>query len=103
MATLVTFGIVPPRHPNQDGSSLGIPLYHSHLSGYRKAALSRFRNHSFCCRRYFHRSQYRMGYSLSDIRDRMEKEKGCFRKSDRVSALGIRMVLYGLGTELFTA
>ncbi len=74
VAPLVIAGTAPPRYPCQNDSSLGISLYHPHLSGYRHTPLSRLRIFSFCRRRYFHRSQHRLGYPLSHLRDRIEKE-----------------------------
>ena len=40
---------------------------------------------------------------MHTITRRLSEEKGGFRKGDRISAVGIRMVLCCLGTELFAA
>lgn len=74
-----------------------------------------------CRRRYLHRSQHCLGYLLSHLRDRIEKEacqaillpgseerllsqeEGCIRKSGRIPALGICLVLHRLGIKLLPA
>ena len=74
-----------------------------------------------CHWRHLHRPQHRMGHSLSSLRDcpsqttcpplrlsgtqgeLLSQDKDGVGKSGRISAVDLRMVLHGLGTQLLAA
>ena len=119
--SLAIAGVAQPHHPYEVDSFMGIHLHHPYLSDNRLSSLSYLRTFPLCRWRYFHRSQHSLGHFLSHLRNKMEEttdqavlfscskerllsqEEGSFRKSSRISAVGICLVLYSLGTELLAA
>lgn len=96
-------------------------IYTLYIQHHRENTLFLFGHLPVCHWRHLHRPQHRMGHSLSSLRDcpsqttcpplrlsgtqgeLLSQDKDGVGKSGRISAVDLRMVLHGLGTQLLAA